>query len=120
MPDVQVHRLARDGRGRRRRPAGLRERRRRSRALERLRVRLRARAGCPAAPRHPRHPAALGGGPAGPAPVLRVPISWLREYVPIELPVDEFATKLSVAAAEIEGIERIGVPEIDGNLDRFR
>jgi phenylalanyl-tRNA synthetase beta chain len=51
---------------------------------------------------------------------MRIPISWLREYVPIELPVDEFATKLSVAAAEIEGIERIGVPEIDGNLDRFR
>jgi phenylalanyl-tRNA synthetase beta chain len=51
---------------------------------------------------------------------LKVPVSWLREYVPIELPVDELATKLSVAAAEIEGIDRIGVPEIDGNLDRFR
>jgi phenylalanyl-tRNA synthetase beta chain len=51
---------------------------------------------------------------------LRVPISWLRDYVAIELPVEEFATQLSVAAAEIEGIERIGVPEIDGNLDRFR
>jgi len=51
---------------------------------------------------------------------LRVPINWLREYVSIELPVDELATQLSVAAAEIEGIERIGVPEIDGNLDRFR
>ena len=44
---------------------------------------------------------------------MRVPISWLREYVPIELPVEEFATQLSVAAAEIEGIERIGVPEMD-------
>ena len=51
---------------------------------------------------------------------MKVPVSWLREYVPIELPVDELATKLSVAAAEIEGIDRIGVPEIDGNLDRFR
>jgi phenylalanyl-tRNA synthetase beta chain len=51
---------------------------------------------------------------------LRVPISWLREYVPIELPLDEFATKLSVASAEIEGIERIGVTETDGNLERFR
>jgi phenylalanyl-tRNA synthetase beta chain len=51
---------------------------------------------------------------------MRVPIGWLREYVPIELPVEEFATQLSVATAEIEGIERIGVPEIDGNLDRFR
>jgi phenylalanyl-tRNA synthetase beta chain len=51
---------------------------------------------------------------------LKVPVSWLREYVPIELSVDELATKLSVAAAEIEGVDRIGVPEIDGNLDRFR
>jgi phenylalanyl-tRNA synthetase beta chain len=34
--------------------------------------------------------------------------------------VEELATQLSVAAAEIEGIERIGVPETDGNLDRFR
>jgi phenylalanyl-tRNA synthetase beta chain len=51
---------------------------------------------------------------------LKVPISWLREYVPIELPLDEFATKLSIAAAEIEGIERIGVTETDGNLERFR
>ena len=51
---------------------------------------------------------------------MKVPISWLREYVTIELPLDEFATKLSVAAAEVEGIERIGVSETDGNLERFR
>ena len=51
---------------------------------------------------------------------MKVPISWLRDYVPIELPVDEFATKLSIAAAEIEGVERIGVSEHDGNLERFR
>jgi phenylalanyl-tRNA synthetase beta chain len=51
---------------------------------------------------------------------LRVPISWLREYVPIELPLDELATKLSIAAAEIEGIERIGVSDENGNLARFR
>jgi phenylalanyl-tRNA synthetase beta chain len=51
---------------------------------------------------------------------LKVPISWLRDYVPIELPLDEFATKLSIAAAEIEGIERIGVSDTDGNLERFR
>jgi phenylalanyl-tRNA synthetase beta chain len=51
---------------------------------------------------------------------LRVPISWLREYVPIELPLDELATKLSIASAEIEGIERIGVTEENGNLERFR
>jgi phenylalanyl-tRNA synthetase beta chain len=51
---------------------------------------------------------------------LRVPINWLRDYVPIELPLDELATKLSIASAEIEGIERIGVTEANGNLERFR
>jgi phenylalanyl-tRNA synthetase beta chain len=51
---------------------------------------------------------------------MRVPLSWLREYVPIEVPLDELAEKLSIAAAEVEGIERIGVTDSDGNLERFR
>jgi phenylalanyl-tRNA synthetase beta chain len=51
---------------------------------------------------------------------MRVPLSWLREYVPIEVPLDELAEKLSVATAEVEGIERIGVTDADGNLERFR
>jgi phenylalanyl-tRNA synthetase beta chain len=51
---------------------------------------------------------------------MRVPLSWLREYVPIELPLDELAEKISIASAEVEGIERIGVPDGDDNLERFR
>jgi phenylalanyl-tRNA synthetase beta chain len=51
---------------------------------------------------------------------MRVPLSWLREYVPIEVPLDALAEKLSVASAEVEGIERIGVTDADGNLERFR
>ncbi len=51
---------------------------------------------------------------------MRVPVDWLREYVPVEMPLDELATKLSVAAAEVEGIERLGVPDRDGNLGLFR
>ena len=51
---------------------------------------------------------------------MRVPVEWLREYVPIEMPLDELATKLSVASAEVEGIERRGVPDRDGNLGLFR
>ena len=42
---------------------------------------------------------------------MRVPVSWLREYVPIEMPLEELATRLSVASAEIEGIERRGVAD---------
>ena len=42
---------------------------------------------------------------------MRVPVSWLREYVPIEMPLEELATRLSVASAEIEGVERRGVAD---------
>jgi phenylalanyl-tRNA synthetase beta chain len=51
---------------------------------------------------------------------LRVPISWLRDYVPIEMPLDELATRLSISTAEVEGIERRGVPDEEGNLGLFR
>jgi phenylalanyl-tRNA synthetase beta chain len=51
---------------------------------------------------------------------MRVPVSWLREYVPLEMPLDDLATRLSVSTAEVEGIERRGVPDQDGNLGRFR
>jgi phenylalanyl-tRNA synthetase beta chain len=50
---------------------------------------------------------------------MRVPVSWLRDYVPLEMPLDELATRLSVSSAEVEGIERRGVPDEDGNLGRF-
>ena len=50
---------------------------------------------------------------------MRVPVSWLREYVPIEMPLPELATRLSIAAAEVEGIERRGVLDEDGNLGLF-
>ena len=51
---------------------------------------------------------------------MRVPLSWLAEYVPLEMPLDELATRLSIASAEIEGIEMRGVADADGNLDLFR
>ncbi len=51
---------------------------------------------------------------------MRVPISWLRDYVLIEMPLAELRTRLSIASAEVEGIERPGVPDVDGNLGLFR
>jgi phenylalanyl-tRNA synthetase beta chain len=51
---------------------------------------------------------------------LRVPASWLREYVPLEMPLPELAERLSISTAEVEGIERRGVPDEDGNLGLFR
>ncbi len=51
---------------------------------------------------------------------MRVPVSWLRDYVPVEMSVEELATRLSISTAEVEGIERRGVPDQDGNLGLFR
>ena len=51
---------------------------------------------------------------------MRVPVSWLRDYVAVEMPLDELAERLSVASAEVEGIERRGVADTDGNLGLFR
>ena len=51
---------------------------------------------------------------------MRVPVSWLREYVPVEMPLDELATRLSISSAEVEGIEHRGLVDGDGNLGLFR
>jgi phenylalanyl-tRNA synthetase beta chain len=51
---------------------------------------------------------------------MRVPLSWLREYVPVEVPAAELADRLSVSTAEVKTIERRGVPEEDGNLGLYR
>ena len=34
---------------------------------------------------------------------MRVPVCWLRDYVPIEMPLDELATRLSVATGRGRG-----------------
>jgi phenylalanyl-tRNA synthetase beta chain len=49
---------------------------------------------------------------------MRVPISWLKEYVDIDLPVEELAEKLTIAGLEVEEIEYVGVPG-GGDDDRL-
>jgi len=39
---------------------------------------------------------------------MRIPVSWLREYVKFDLPVDEVARRLTMAGLEVESIERAG------------
>ncbi len=51
---------------------------------------------------------------------MRVPVSWLREYVEVEMPLEELATRLSISTAEVEGIERRGVDDAGSNLGLFR
>jgi phenylalanyl-tRNA synthetase beta chain len=50
---------------------------------------------------------------------MKVPVSWLREYVDFDLPVEELARALVFASCEVDRIVRRGVAGDDGNLERF-
>src|SRR5581483_3578384 len=117
--DVQAFGLDRDGRRRLGRPGRLPQRRPRSRRVAGLRVRLRDRAHRDAPPRHSRPAHVLGERPARAGAVLRVPVSWLREYVDFDLPVPELARRLVFTSCEVDRIIRRGVPDAGGNLAHF-
>jgi phenylalanyl-tRNA synthetase beta chain len=51
---------------------------------------------------------------------VRVPVSWLRDYVAVDMPLPELADRMSVTTAEVDGIERVGVADTNGNLALFR
>lgn len=51
---------------------------------------------------------------------MRVPLSWLRDYVDIDLPVEQIAQLLTNAGLEVEGIEYIGLPGAELEWDRER
>src|SRR3954465_5068065 len=51
---------------------------------------------------------------------LRIPMSWLREYVEVDATTVEIAERLAVSTFELERITQVGVPDLDGNLGLFR
>jgi phenylalanyl-tRNA synthetase beta chain len=51
---------------------------------------------------------------------MLVPLSWLREYVAVEAPLDELANGINTSVAGVERIIRRGVADNDGNLGLFR
>jgi phenylalanyl-tRNA synthetase beta chain len=51
---------------------------------------------------------------------MKVPVSWLREYVSFDLPLDELGRRLVFTSCEVDRIVRRGVSDEDGNLGRFR
>jgi phenylalanyl-tRNA synthetase beta chain len=50
---------------------------------------------------------------------MKVPANWLREYVEIELPLEELARQLVFTSCEVDRIVRRGVPAVDGNFEHF-
>jgi len=51
---------------------------------------------------------------------MKVPLSWLRDYVPLPMPLGELAHRLSISTAEIGAVEQRGPRDDDGNLGLFR
>jgi phenylalanyl-tRNA synthetase beta chain len=49
-----------------------------------------------------------------------VPLSWLRDYVDVDAPVEELAERLTISVAGVERIIRHGVADEDGNLGLYR
>lgn len=44
---------------------------------------------------------------------MRVPLSWLKEYVDSEVPVEELAERLTLAGLEVESVEYVGLPRAE-------
>ncbi len=51
---------------------------------------------------------------------MKVPISWLKDYVDITLPVEELAERLTLAGLEVGGIEYLGIEGADLPWDRAK
>src|ERR671926_1618296 len=54
--------------------------------------------------------------------MLRVPLSWLREYVDFDLTTDDLVEVISLHSQEVDGVERLGVLEgevVVGEVQEF-
>jgi phenylalanyl-tRNA synthetase beta chain len=53
-------------------------------------------------------------------PLMRVPLSWLKEFVPYEGSIADLAHRLAISTCEVDRIIHLGVPDEDGNLGLYR
>jgi phenylalanyl-tRNA synthetase beta chain len=50
---------------------------------------------------------------------MKAPLSWLKDYVDIDLGVEELASRLALTGTEVERVTAVGVPPEGDNLSRF-
>ena len=50
---------------------------------------------------------------------MKAPLSWLREYVSIEIPVEELASRLALTGTEVERVAHVGIAGDEHNLEHF-
>ena len=51
---------------------------------------------------------------------MKIPVSWLREYVEVDATTTQIAERLAISTFELERISYRGVPDVDGNLGLYR
>ena len=50
---------------------------------------------------------------------MKIPVSWLREYVEVDATTVAIANRLAIATGEVERISYRGVADDDGNHGRY-
>jgi phenylalanyl-tRNA synthetase beta chain len=48
---------------------------------------------------------------------MRIPLSWLREFVKLDIPAEEIARRLTLAGLEVEEVVYIGLPQPSGKTE---
>ncbi|MGH3033263.1 MAG: phenylalanine--tRNA ligase subunit beta [Gaiellaceae bacterium] len=51
---------------------------------------------------------------------MKVPLTWLRDYVAVDVPVEDLVERVTVSIAGVERVFRRGVVDEDGNLGLYR
>ena len=51
---------------------------------------------------------------------MLVPLSWLRDYVAIHVPLPELVERLTISTAQVARVSHRGVADVDGNLGLYR
>lgn len=51
---------------------------------------------------------------------MQVPLSWLKDYVDVDLPIEELARVMTMAGMEVEAIQVVGLPMPEGEKHEFK
>ena len=51
---------------------------------------------------------------------MKIPLSWLKDYVDIKLDLEQLAKTLTMAGLEVDGIQLIGLPMPEGAKHEFK
>jgi len=51
---------------------------------------------------------------------MKVVLSWIKEFVDVDLPIHDLANRLTLAGLEVEGVQIVGLPMPDGRLTEYK